>query len=170
MEGMPWDFSNYCGKALALHMLSIMNCYHYALYTSADVSSKYVHRKNAPDYPLDVHSWFFIPVSALMPPTAQAPAPAAAAAAPEAAAAAAAHGGDTLSLANYRNPETPYSSNSRAPSPYQFYAASPAASPCNSSPSTPARGTPLPPSAPSALPQPPTYGFPSAPYYYPGES
>lgn len=160
LDGMPWDFSNYCGKALALHMLSIMNCYHYALYTSADVSSKYVHRKNAPDYPLDVHSWFFIPVSALMPPTPQAPA----AAAPEAAAAS---GDDTLSLRNYWNPETPYSSNSRAPSPYQSHAASPAASPCNSSTSTPSRGTPLPPSAP---PQPPTNGFPSAPYYYPGHS
>ncbi len=29
------------------------------LKASADVSAKYVHQENGPDYPLDVHSWFF---------------------------------------------------------------------------------------------------------------
>ncbi len=29
------------------------------LKASADVSAKFVHQKNGPDYPLDVHSWFF---------------------------------------------------------------------------------------------------------------
>ena len=67
LAGQIWDFTNYYGKALAMHLLSTMNRFHYALYTSADVSSKYVHQKNAPDYPIDVHSWFFIPVSAFVP-------------------------------------------------------------------------------------------------------
>ena len=27
---------------------------------SADVSSKYIHQDKGPDYPLDVHSWYFM--------------------------------------------------------------------------------------------------------------
>ena len=33
--------------------------YGWQLAASADVSAKYVHQENGPDYPADVHSWFF---------------------------------------------------------------------------------------------------------------
>ena len=33
--------------------------YGWQLSASADVSAKYVHQENGPDYPADVHSWFF---------------------------------------------------------------------------------------------------------------
>ena len=82
LAGSIWDFSNYYGKALAMHLLSTMNRFHYALYVSADVSAKYVHRENAPDYPIDMHSWFFIPVSALTPPAPPPPPPLPVASAP----------------------------------------------------------------------------------------
>ena len=29
------------------------------LSTSLDVSAKFIHQENGPDYPIDVHSWFF---------------------------------------------------------------------------------------------------------------
>jgi len=164
LAGSIWDFSNYYGKALALHILSTMNRFHYALYTSADVSAKFVHRKNAPDYPLDVHSWFFVPVSALAipaPPPAPVQVPTA----------------DFLSMPSIAgnpsmghlwDPTTTYSPQSRNPSPYQSLAGSPYASPCPSPGSTPTHGSPIPPSAPPH----PSAAFrgASAPYYQPGHS
>ena len=30
------------------------------LVASADVSAKYIHQDNGPDYPIDVHSWYFV--------------------------------------------------------------------------------------------------------------
>jgi len=152
LGGGIWDFSNYYGKALAMHMLSTMNRFHYALYVSADVSSKFVHRKNAPDYPIDVHSWFFIPVSALRQP-APPPAPVAPVAPPD-------EPMSFLAAASPRpfDPTAPYLPSSRNPSPFQSAAASPERSPCPSPASTASgRGTPAPRGA-------------SAPYYHPGHS
>lgn len=168
LSGCIWDFSNYYGKSLALHLLTTMNSRHYALYTSADVSSKYVHRKNAPDYPMDVHSWFFLPVSALSPPPQ-----------PEPVQHIPVPSGDTLttppfssnpSLSHLWDPTAPYSPTSRNPSPYHSFDNSPEASPVPSPASTPTgRGTPVAPSAPSA---PPYAGYrgASAPYFHPGHS
>ena len=44
---------------MLLHLLKKANALKWKLAVSLDVSAKFVHRDNAPDYPLDVHSWFF---------------------------------------------------------------------------------------------------------------
>lgn len=50
------------GKALLMHLLKKANELNWQLVASLDVSAKYHHRDNGPDYPLDVHSWFFTKV------------------------------------------------------------------------------------------------------------
>lgn len=47
------------GKALLMHLLKKAHELNWQLVASLDVSAKFCHRKNAPDFPLDVHSWFF---------------------------------------------------------------------------------------------------------------
>ncbi len=44
---------------MLLHLLKKANMLQWELVLSLDTSAKYVHQKNGPDYPLDVHSWFF---------------------------------------------------------------------------------------------------------------
>ena len=41
------------------HLLKRANQLGWQLSTSLDVSAKYISQENGPDYPLDVHSWFF---------------------------------------------------------------------------------------------------------------
>ncbi len=59
----PWAMRK---KASPLHarlclmkLLEVAAMHGWYLKASADVSAKYVHQKNGPDYPLDVDSWFF---------------------------------------------------------------------------------------------------------------
>ncbi len=60
---------------MLLHMLKKANEYGWQLVASLDVSAKYVHRDKGPDYPIDVHSWYFTtdsgwPVSSDVAPSA----------------------------------------------------------------------------------------------------
>ena len=41
-------------------MLKKANSLGWRLVASADVSAKYVRQDNGPDYPIDVHSWYFV--------------------------------------------------------------------------------------------------------------
>ena len=62
LSGRPWTMNTACGLH-SRYMLSAVileaEKRGWKLMASADVSSKYVHQENGPDYPLDVHSWFF---------------------------------------------------------------------------------------------------------------
>lgn len=61
----PWHMggpSGVQGKALLMHLLKKTHELNWQLVASLDVSAKYCHRKNAPDFPLDVHSWFFVKI------------------------------------------------------------------------------------------------------------
>ena len=48
------------GRAILLGLLCQFYSFGWRLVCSADVSAKYVHRDKGPDYPLDVHSWWFM--------------------------------------------------------------------------------------------------------------
>ena len=50
----------YHGKALLLGLLGACSDLGWRLVCSADVSAKYMHQDKGPDYPLDVHSWYFM--------------------------------------------------------------------------------------------------------------
>ena len=50
----------YHGKALLLGLLGAFTDLGWRLVASADVSAKYIHQDKGPDYPLDVHSWYFM--------------------------------------------------------------------------------------------------------------
>ena len=43
-----------------MNVLKKANSLGWRLVASADVSAKYVHRDKGPDYPIDVHSWYFV--------------------------------------------------------------------------------------------------------------
>ena len=75
--GNPW--AGYYCVVDGLHMRSLL-CYFlqalslrgWRLLTSADVSAKYVHQKDGPDYSIDVHSWWFTYDTAVVQPIAAA--------------------------------------------------------------------------------------------------
>ena len=46
-------------RAMLTNLLKKANQLGWQLSTSLDVSAKFVHQDNGPDYPIDVHSWFF---------------------------------------------------------------------------------------------------------------
>lgn len=70
----------YHGRALLLALLTSYTAFGWRLVCSADVSSKYIHQQHGPDYPLDVHSWYFMYDESLLanppPPPVGFPAPA----------------------------------------------------------------------------------------------
>ena len=60
--GVPWtQNSSYSlhARSMLLRLLREAHTHGWRLAASADVSAKYVHQENGPDYPADVHSWFF---------------------------------------------------------------------------------------------------------------
>lgn len=62
LNGSPWSHnSSYNLHARSMLLLALKEAarYGWQLAASADVSAKYVHQENGPDYPADVHSWFF---------------------------------------------------------------------------------------------------------------
>ena len=61
------------GRVLLLYLLKLLASMGWFLIISADVSAKWVHQENCPDYPIDVHSWWFMKASA--PSQGFAPAP-----------------------------------------------------------------------------------------------
>jgi len=63
LNGRPWGISkddNIHGRNLMVHLLACATSLDWQLVCSADVSAKYRRQKNAPDYPIDVHSWWFV--------------------------------------------------------------------------------------------------------------
>lgn len=64
LNGNPWSNmmirDGYHGRALLLGLLGVCFDLGWRLVCSADVSAKYVHQDKGPDYPLDVHSWYFM--------------------------------------------------------------------------------------------------------------
>ena len=61
-QGSPWVNGNTYGiqaRAMLTNLLKKANQLGWQLSTSLDVSAKFVHQDNGPDYPIDVHSWFF---------------------------------------------------------------------------------------------------------------
>ena len=63
LNGSPWSSYNKSysihGKSMLMAVLREANRLGWDLIASVDVSAKYVHRDNGPDYPVDVHAWFF---------------------------------------------------------------------------------------------------------------
>merc|ERR1711862_956375 len=59
LESSPWNGGGNQGTAMLTHLLKRANQLGWQLSTSLDVSAKYISQENGPDYPLDVHSWFF---------------------------------------------------------------------------------------------------------------
>ena len=64
LRGNPWDsgisgHDGFHAKRLLCHLFQAFASRQWRPVTSGDVSAKYVHQENAPDYPLDVHSFFF---------------------------------------------------------------------------------------------------------------
>ena len=84
LKGNPWSEmfhgDGYHGRALLLALLTSYTALGWRLVCSADVSSKYIHQQNGPDYPLDVQSWYFMYDESLLanppPPPVGFPAPA----------------------------------------------------------------------------------------------
>ena len=63
LNGSPWSSYNKSysihGKSMLLMLLREASRLNWDLVASVDVSAKYVHQDNGPDYPIDVHAWFF---------------------------------------------------------------------------------------------------------------
>merc|ERR1712213_173309 len=63
LNGPPWTQNssyNLHARSALIHVLKEANSLGWRLVASADVSSKYVTQENGPDYPIDVHSWYFV--------------------------------------------------------------------------------------------------------------
>lgn len=64
LKGNPWSSmfmgDGFHGRALLLALLTSYTSLGWRLVCSADTSAKYIHQDNGPDYPVDVHSWWFM--------------------------------------------------------------------------------------------------------------
>ena len=65
LNGNPWSYGlnghdGTHGRVLLCHLLSLCASMGWYIILSADVSAQYVSRDKSPDYPLDVHSWWFM--------------------------------------------------------------------------------------------------------------
>jgi len=63
LNGSPWDWNegyNTHARSMMCHLLKAATDRSWQLVCSADVSSKYFHQDNSKDFPLDVHSWYFV--------------------------------------------------------------------------------------------------------------
>ena len=60
------------GRNMLLHLISALGSRSWAPVLSADVSAKFIHQENGPDYPIDVDSIFFTydPLAVTGPPPA----------------------------------------------------------------------------------------------------
>ena len=77
LQGNPWScgidgHDGLHGRSLICHLFHALASHNWRPVTSADVSAKYVHQDNGPDYPIDVDSIFFTydptPVQPSAPP------------------------------------------------------------------------------------------------------
>ncbi|XP_068691739.1 uncharacterized protein [Montipora foliosa] len=61
LQGTPWSkrLDGVHGRNMMCHLFHTLECHNWKPLTSADLSAKYVHRKNSRDYPTDVDSIFF---------------------------------------------------------------------------------------------------------------
>lgn len=80
LQGMPWTQNssyNIHARSMLTFLMREAYSYGWSLTCSADVSAKYVHTENGPDYPVDVHSWFLtfqgMPKGVSLPETSSAP-------------------------------------------------------------------------------------------------
>ena len=75
LNGNPWSAiatgDGIYGRAMLLGLWSTFNSLGWRLVLSGDVSAKYIHRDNGPDYPIDVHSWWFMWDQTLLAPQPQ---------------------------------------------------------------------------------------------------
>jgi len=63
LNGPPWTYNssfNLHARSALMNVLKKANSLGWRLVASADVSAKYVRQDNGPDYPIDVHSWYFV--------------------------------------------------------------------------------------------------------------
>ena len=65
LNGNPWSYGydghdGAHGRVLLLYLLKLCASLGWFIILSADVSAKYVHQDKGPDYPVDVHSWWFM--------------------------------------------------------------------------------------------------------------
>ena len=65
LNGNPWNYGinghdGAHGRVLLCFLLQAFAQLGWRHVLSADVSAKYVHQENGPDYPIDVHSWWFM--------------------------------------------------------------------------------------------------------------
>ena len=80
LNGMPWTQNssfNLQARAMLTSLMKEAAKYGWQLAASADVSAKYVHTENGPDYPVDVHTWFMcftgVPKGVMVPESNSAP-------------------------------------------------------------------------------------------------
>ena len=67
LNGNPWSYGigghdGAHGRVLLCHLLRVCASIGWFIILSADVSAKYAKRDNEPDYPIDVHSWWFMQI------------------------------------------------------------------------------------------------------------
>ena len=72
LKGFPWSSDSgghygAHGRVLLIHLIRLLAGMGWFIILSADVSAKYVRRKHARDYPIDVHSWWFMKMGQLAP-------------------------------------------------------------------------------------------------------
>ena len=68
LNGNPWSYGigghdGAHGRVLLCHLLRVCASIGWFIILSADVSAKYAKRDNEPDYPIDVHSWWFMQIA-----------------------------------------------------------------------------------------------------------
>ena len=72
LKGNPWSYGTNGhdgthGRVLLCHLLSFCASMGWYIILSADVSAKYhLYRDKSPDYPLDVHSWWFMRMESVL--------------------------------------------------------------------------------------------------------
>ena len=75
LNGNPWSYGmsghdGAHGRVLIKHIIKVCANMGWFVILSADVSAKFIHQDKGPDYPIDVHSLWFMRMSAAPPPQA----------------------------------------------------------------------------------------------------
>jgi len=55
-----WSSNSIHARGTLVHLMAAAASYGWDVVASADVSAKYIHQENGPDYPVDVHSWYLV--------------------------------------------------------------------------------------------------------------
>ena len=65
MLGKPWSSGGHDGahgRVLLLHLLKLLGSFGWFLIISTDISAQWLEQDTGPDYPIDVHSWWFMQI------------------------------------------------------------------------------------------------------------